>query len=210
MLECRNLSLRLNEQIIISRLNFRISSGEKILLKGPSGSGKTSILHLIMGFIPPTDGELIWKLADYNKLNISTIRRDIAWVPQNFSHLGSDSALTHIDNIFNYQINKASRPSLNYIRSIAELLDLTPEHLKKKFSQLSGGEAQRIAILTAILLNRELTLMDEPTSALDYRTADKAMNLIINSTKALICISHSSDFDKYFNRIINLSKHDEL
>ena len=210
MLECRNLSLRLNEQTIISRLNFRISSGEKILLKGPSGSGKTSILHLIMGFIPPTDGELIWKLADYNKLNISTIRRDIAWVPQNFSHLGSDSALTHIDNVFNYQINKASRPSLNYIRSIAELLDLTPEHLKKKFSQLSGGEAQRIAILTAILLNRELTLMDEPTSALDYRTADKAMNLIINSTKALICISHSSDFDKYFNRIINLSKHDEL
>ena len=210
MLECRNLSLRLNEQTIISRLNFRISSGEKILLKGPSGSGKTSILHLIMGFIPPADGELIWKLADYNKLNISTIRRDIAWVPQNFSHLGSDSALTHIDNIFNYQINKASRPSLNYIRSIAELLDLTPEHLKKKFSQLSGGEAQRIAILTAILLNRELTLMDEPTSALDYRTADKAMNLIINSTKALICISHSSDFDKYFNRIINLSKHDEL
>ena len=210
MLECRNLSLRLNEQTIISRLNFRISSGEKILLKGPSGSGKTSIFHLIMGFIPPTDGELIWKLADYNKLNISTIRRDIAWVPQNFSHLGSDSALTHIDNIFNYQINKASRPSLNYIRSIAELLDLTPEHLKKKFSQLSGGEAQRIAILTAILLNRELTLMDEPTSALDYRTADKAMNLIINSTKALICISHSSDFDKYFNRIINLSKHDEL
>ena len=210
MLECRNLSLRLNEQTIISRLNFRISSGEKILLKGPSGSGKTSILHLIMGFIPPTDGELIWKLADYNKLNISTIRRDIAWVPQNFSHLGSDSALSHIDNIFNYQINKASRPSLNYIRSIAELLDLTPEHLKKKFSQLSGGEAQRIAILTAILLNRELTLMDEPTSALDYRTADKAMNLIINSTKALICISHSSDFDKYFNRIINLSKHDEL
>ena len=210
MLECRNLSLRLNEQTIISRLNFRISSGEKILLKGPSGSGKTSILHLIMGFIPPTDGELIWKLADYNKLNISTIRRDIAWVPQNFSHLGSDSALTHIDNIFNYQINKASRPSLNYIRSIAELLDLTPEHLKKKFSQLSGGEAQRIAILTAILLNRELTLMDEPTSALDYCTADKAMNLIINSTKALICISHSSDFDKYFNRIINLSKHDEL
>ena len=210
MLECRNLSLRLNEQTIISRLNFRISSGEKILLKGPSGSGKSSILHLIMGFIPPTDGELIWKLADYNKLNISTIRRDIAWVPQNFSHLGSDSALTHIDNIFNYQINKASRPSLNYIRSIAELLDLTPEHLKKKFSQLSGGEAQRIAILTAILLNRELTLMDEPTSALDYRTADKAMNLIINSTKALICISHSSDFDKYFNRIINLSKHDEL
>ena len=210
MLECRNLSLRLNEQTIISRLNFRISSGEKILLKGPSGSGKTSILHLIMGFIPPTDGELIWKLADYNKLNISTIRRDIAWVPQNFSHLGSDSALTHIDNIFNYQINKASRPSLNYIRSIAELLDLTPEHLKKKFSHLSGGEAQRIAILTAILLNRELTLMDEPTSALDYRTADKAMNLIINSTKALICISHSSDFDKYFNRIINLSKHDEL
>ena len=210
MLECRNLSLRLNEQTIISRLNFRISSGEKILLKGPSGSGKTSILHLIMGFLPPTDGELIWKLADYNKLNISTIRRDIAWVPQNFSHLGSDSALTHIDNIFNYQINKASRPSLNYIRSIAELLDLTPEHLKKKFSQLSGGEAQRIAILTAILLNRELTLMDEPTSALDYRTADKAMNLIINSTKALICISHSSDFDKYFNRIINLSKHDEL
>ncbi len=210
MLECRNSSLRLNEQTIISRLNFRISSGEKILLKGPSGSGKTSILHLIMGFIPPTDGELIWKLADYNKLNISTIRRDIAWVPQNFSHLGSDSALTHIDNIFNYQINKASRPSLNYIRSIAELLDLTHEHLKKKFSQLSGGEAQRIAILTAILLNRELTLMDEPTSALDYRTADKAMNLIINSTKALICISHSSDFDKYFNRIINLSKHDEL
>ena len=210
MLECRNLSLRLNEQTIISRLNFRISTGEKILLKGPSGSGKTSILHLIMGFIPPADGELIWKLADYNKLNISTIRRDIAWVPQNFSHLGSDSALTHIDNIFNYQINKASRPSLNYIRSIAELLDLTPEHLKKKFSQLSGGEAQRIAILTAILLNRELTLMDEPTSALDYRTADKAMNLIINSTKALICISHSSDFDKYFNRIINLSKHDEL
>lgn len=210
MLECRNLSLRLNEQTIISRLNFRISSGEKILLKGPSGSGKTSIFNLIMGFIPPTDGELIWKLADYNKLNISTIRRDIAWVPQNFSHLGSDSALTHIDNIFNYQINKASRPSLNYIRSIAELLDLTPEHLKKKFSQLSGGEAQRIAILTAILLNRELTLMDEPTSALDYRTADKAMNLIINSTKALICISHSSDFDKYFNRIINLSKHDEL
>ena len=210
MIECRNLSLRLNEQTIISRLNFRISSGEKILLKGPSGSGKTSILHLIMGFIPPTDEELIWKLADYNKLNISTIRRDIAWVPQNFSHLGSDSALTHIDNIFNYQINKASRPSLNYIRSIAELLDLTPEHLKKKFSQLSGGEAQRIAILTAILLNRELTLMDEPTSALDYRTADKAMNLIINSTKALICISHSSDFDKYFNRIINLSKHDEL
>ena len=210
MLECRNLSLRLNEQTIISRLNFRISSGEKILLKGPSGSGKSSILNLIMGFIPPTDGELIWKLADYNKLNISTIRRDIAWVPQNFSHLGSDSALTHIDNIFNYQINKASRPGLNYIRSIAELLDLTPEHLKKKFSQLSGGEAQRIAILTAILLNRELTLMDEPTSALDYRTADKAMNLIINSTKALICISHSSDFDKYFNRIINLSKHDEL
>ena len=95
------------------------------------------------------------------------------------------------------------------IKTLAEV-GLGYIRLGQSSTTLSGGEAQRIAILTAILLNRELTLMDEPTSALDYRTADKAMNLIINSTKALICISHSSDFDKYFNRIINLSKHDEL
>ncbi len=202
MLEFRNVSLIYDSKTIFSRLNFKIHSGEKILLKGPSGSGKSSILDLIMGFISPNEGELFWKLASYSQLQIQTIRRDLAWVPQNLKLFSSGSTISGIQSIFDNKLNKSNQPEISKIYTLAKELNLAEEQLRNDYTSLSGGESQRIAIICSLLLNRELSLMDEPTSALDNTTAQKAMKLILNNTKTLLCISHSSEFDNLFDWII--------
>ena len=83
MIKCKNISLSFNEQPIIRDLNFSIDPGTKACLYGVSGKGKTSVFKLLQGYFFPDSGKIEINGMELTPQTIDTIRRSIAWIPQN-------------------------------------------------------------------------------------------------------------------------------
>ena len=146
--------------------------GEKICLVGQSGSGKTSLISILSGFNEQTDGEI---LINNEKTNLKNINwaNNISYISQ-FPYIFPD---TIRNNILFYSNEEITNEFLNEITSLVgldEFINNLPEGYETKIGEggqeLSGGQAQRIAIARALISNREIIILDEPTSHLDIET----------------------------------------
>ena len=146
--------------------------GEKICLVGQSGSGKTSLISILSGFNEQTDGEI---LINNEKTNLKNINwaNNISYISQ-FPYIFPD---TIRNNILFYSNEEITNEYLNEVTSLVGLdkfINNLPEGYETKIGEggqeLSGGQAQRIAIARALISNREIIILDEPTSHLDIET----------------------------------------
>ncbi len=204
MLEFQNISLVFEERSIFTNLNFQIKDGEKVLLKGRSGIGKSTIFNLILGFLFPQGGEILWNGRAYSPEVVREVRRSTTWLPQATNLFRDISAIEAIELAFQNKQNKNALPDRDSMFKLAQKYSLDLAILDKEVSTLSGGELQRIMLIASMLQNRKLTLMDEPASALDEATSDIIMHDIIKNTDTLLLISHNSKYDNLFSKIINL------
>ena len=150
----------------------------RIALIGPSGSGKSTLLHIIGGFIPPTAGEVSWPALGPQEDLLPEKIQAVFQVPSLFP------ALNVRDNI--------ALPLLMAGRSAAP--GFTPDALLARFGlsdlalklpeELSGGQAQRIAMLRALSVLPRLILADEPTGQLDSKTAQEFLTTVITVADA--------------------------
>lgn len=199
-----SVSLQYGDKAVFSDLSFELEANSKVLLKGKSGSGKSSIFNLIMGFLPPNSGKLLYNDKQY--FSIQEIRQHIAWIPQEINLFPEETVYNGIFDLFDNKRMLSHKPTKSEIDSIAGELLLEKRLLEGQFKLLSGGEKQRVGVLIALLMNRDLTLADEPTSALDPTIAEAVMSSLLKHTKTLLCISHSSDFDALFDNVIHLEE----
>lgn len=171
-----NIDLRLSN----FKLDINCRLDEEITgIFGPSGAGKTTFLKALAGLQDPDKGEIVVLdrlLFDSSKgLNLPPEKRKIGYVFQEgrlFPHL------TVIQNL-NYGVH--DRKDITHFREITEMLKIT-EILSSKISQISGGQAQRVAIGRALLSKPDILILDEPFSSLDK----KLRQHIISSLKPLI------------------------
>ncbi len=205
MINIKNISKSFSGRKIFDGFSFRINPKDKVLIKGPSGIGKSTLLNIIMGFEYVDSGEIFFKDTAYSDIDINLIRSFLAWLPQNLNIIGRSKVNDYLNKLKklsgNLNLNFTKNDILNYF----SMLSLQADTLEKDLSNLSGGELQRLGLVICKLLDREIILLDEPTSALDADSTEKAINFILEMNKTIICISHNSDLDKYFNKQIILT-----
>jgi predicted ABC-type transport system involved in lysophospholipase L1 biosynthesis ATPase subunit len=177
---CRDLEVVYgNDESAIRALggvSLSIRSGEGLALLGRSGSGKTTLLHVLGGLVEPTAGSVEWHgraLASLDRSSRGAMRaQGIAYVFQGANLLPHFTALENVA----FAAQLAGSPGLQP----AELLELVglsgrADHLP---AELSGGEAQRVAIARGLAQRPEMLLCDEPTGHLDSDTGERVLDLI--------------------------------
>src|SRR4051812_10733780 len=167
---------------------------------GPSGSGKTTLLSVLAGFIPANIAEDGFLLCGDHPIGLKQFEAGkIGFVFQSPMLLGAAGGSV------NMLAGHAARPSLrgapikwrNLIRFVKELglHDRDGHLLAKRARQLSGGEAQRIAVLRALLTDPEVILCDEPTSSLDANNARQVMITLkgwaTTSERPVVWVTHN-------------------
>lgn len=185
---------------VLTELILEVEKGEKIAIAGRSGSGKTTLLNLMGTLDSPEKGEIIFDGKDitgYSKTELANFRN---------KHLGFIFQLHHLlpqltlrENVllpFLPDKKKISKEQNEWVDYLIQKVGIW-EQRNQKPSQLSGGEAQRTAVVRALVNKPELLLADEPTGALDEENAnalsDLLMQLSDEENVTLIMVTHSFD-----------------
>ena len=150
---------------VVHGLDLEIHDGEFMVLVGPSGSGKSTALRMLAGLESITRGEIL--IGDRKVNDVAPRERDIAMVFQDYALYPQ---MTVFDNLA-FGLRRRKKPKAEIeerVRRAAAVLDLEP-YLKRRPGQLSGGQAQRVALGRALVRDPQVWLMDEPLSNLDAK-----------------------------------------
>jgi ABC-type Fe3+/spermidine/putrescine transport system ATPase subunit len=161
----RSLAKRFGETIAVEPLDLDIHAGDFVTILGPSGCGKTTLLRMIGGFIPPTQGTI--EIDGVDVTGLGPERRPTNMVFQSY---GLFPHMTVGQNV-GYGLRVAGIAQADRERRIREALALVrmADYADRSSQQLSGGQQQRIALARAIVMRPKVLLLDEPLAALDLK-----------------------------------------
>ena len=161
----RNITKKINDNVIVNSINLEIPDKEFCVLVGPSGCGKTTTLRMVAGLEEITGGE-IW-IGNRMVNGIPPKDRDIAMVFQNYALYPHMTAYQNM--AFGLKLRKFHKREIDIrVREAAEILNLT-HLLERRPKELSGGQRQRVALGRAIVRKPNVFLFDEPLSNLDAK-----------------------------------------
>ena len=189
----KNLNVELGNEKIIENLSFKVERGETLVVLGPNGAGKTILFKTLLGLLPYT-GEVWWK----PELKLS-------YVPTRLP-LIKEFPLT-IEEFFN--LKEVSREKT--IKILKEVGMSRSDILKKKITELSTGQFQRILIAWGLSKDVQVLLFDEPTFGIDIGGQENVYNLLEKVQKergiTTLLISHDlSIVYKFANNVLCLNK----
>lgn len=205
----KNLSLTFGEKKIFDSFSLIVNSGEKVTLTGNSATGKTSLMRCILGFIVPNQGVIQVCGCPVNAHSVWEVRATIAYVAQE-PEMGTGRVKEVLHRPFTYHVNRHLRNDVEQLKVLFEEFQLSLSLLDKEIGTVSGGEKQRIAIVSALLLERPVLLLDEATSALDNSLKCAVVDYI-RSREDLTVLSAAHDPRDYCfgDRIETLSREGE-
>ena len=205
-IEINNLSLRHDSQWVLKDLTLKLAVGEKVTLTGPSGSGKSTVLRCILGLVTPESGSITIMNNPLNAHTIWKARRRLAYVAQE-PDLGTATARRIIEKPFTYRANIHMRNNLDRLPELMKKFNLGENILEKQMPTLSGGEKQRIALITAILLDRPIILLDEASSALDKENKQAVADYFQQAKNiTILSVSHDVEWLTFSDRVVELGK----
>ncbi|OPJ57352.1 ABC transporter ATP-binding protein [Clostridium oryzae] len=203
-----SFNYRNNTKNVLDSLSFKVCKGEKVLIKGENGAGKSTLIKLIMGLYTPTSGKLIFNDLDLILVNNKSIREKISIVSQNiFLFRG-----TVLDNILYGQTQKQREDVKKLIKELNfdDYINKLPKGLDSEISQntngLSGGQAQVIAFIRAMLSNRDVIILDEPIANVDVQARKLILNILKNRKfdGIILIVSHIMEGMEFISKIIEL------
>ncbi len=207
------------EKNALSHLNFEIKEGESFGIIGGTGSGKSTLLSLMERYLDPTEGSIDYRGVPLKQWNLSSIRKDIAFVSQKSQILQASIEENLFPSLEDKQedIDKALEEAM-----AKDFVSALPEGSKTLLqpggSNLSGGQKQRILIARALLSKRKILFLDDATSALDYRTdasvrenlRKKKITTVLVSQRATSLSSCSKILVLDKGEAVGLGSHEEL
>lgn len=179
MISFHKVTKQYNGQPAIAEVSLEIPDSEFVFVVGPSGAGKSTILKLIIREELPSRGKVFvdeWDIANLSDQLIPHLRRKVGTVFQDFKLLPQRTVYENI--AFPLEIVGLGDAEIDSnVREVLELINLAgkADHFPQ---QLSGGEAQKVAIARAMILRPEILLADEPTGNLDPQSAWEIMQLL--------------------------------
>lgn len=197
-----------NCEHILKNINLRIKKGEFVVIYGPSGSGKTTLLTIISALDRPTTGMCYMFDKNTISLNESQLTKLRAnHVGYIFQQYGLLNDLTVYDNI---KLATSLQKDKSKLLNIDELLKSVGllEHKNKKASNLSGGQAQRVAICRALVRNPDVLFGDEPTGAIHIDATKQIMDIFCKINQkfktTIIIVTHNEKILELADHVIKV------
>jgi len=198
-IEVLNVTKKFGSKKIFTDLNLTFEAGKSYALIGGSGSGKSTLLNIIGRLEKVDSGKVLVDEQDIWKTKERTFFKTIiGYVFQNYSLIENK---TVYDNL--RLINKDKK----IITDVLEKVGLSSDYLNQKIYELSGGQAQRVAIARMLMKPRKIILADEPTGALDSEIGKEIINLLLSETaenKYVIIATHDPAVYNKVDVIIDL------
>ncbi|CVN33031.1 TPA: ATP-binding cassette domain-containing protein [Streptococcus pneumoniae] len=180
-----NVSKSFGSKKIFTDLNLIFESGKSYALIGGSGSGKSTLLNIIGRLEKIDSGNVLVDKQDIWKIKERTFfKNTVGYVFQNYSLIDNK---TVYDNLSLITKDKKT------ITDVLEKVGLSSDYLHQKIYELSGGQAQRVAIARMLMKPCKIILADEPTGALDGEIGKEIIRLLLNETaedKYVIIATH--------------------
>ncbi|MDO4742123.1 MAG: metal ABC transporter ATP-binding protein [Candidatus Saccharibacteria bacterium] len=206
LITIEDLKLGYNKKAVLEGLNFSIDERDFICIVGPNGAGKTTLIRGLLGIIRPMAGKIYYE-------EIS--RNTIGYMPQETA-IDPNFPASVLEVVLSGTLNKNR---LFYGKTaIGKALEAIDElgimELKdKSFSELSGGQRQKVLLARAIVATEKLLILDEPSNNLDQKSKKELYRLIqkINTSKkiAVIMVTHDLDHGNLIgNKILSLREGD--
>jgi putative ABC transport system ATP-binding protein len=208
LIEARDVHKSFGQTPALRGASVAVGRGEILAIMGPSGSGKSTLLHCLAGIFAPDRGE-VW--FDGNRLDTldeaarTKLRRTAFGFVFQFGQLVPE--LTAADNVaMPLLLNRVRR------RSAYQTAGTWLEKLGvgdkggRRTGELSGGEAQRVAVARALALDPKVIFADEPTGSLDSLTGEKVMDLLVSLAReqgtTVIIVTHDARVAAYADRVV--------
>lgn len=214
MLSIKNITKSFTQRgTVLDKLCLEVESGETIAIMGPSGSGKTTLMNIIGLLDKPDTGEILFKggsissfseseSAEYRNRNIGFVFQDHLLLP--YISIYQNIFLPLLASKLSKIQSSDKKLYINELMVRSGIYDL-----KNKYpSQISGGEAQRVALVRALVNKPSVLLADEPTGSLDSKNAESMGDLLIEMNRefgiTLILATHSNDIANKMSKKLHL------
>lgn len=197
------------EARVLDRIDLEIHAGEYALILGPSGCGKSTLLAIMGLMDSPTTGVYCFDSKPVHAMSASERARirsqDVGFVFQNFNLIGDMTIFENVEQPLVYQKMKTSarRDRVNEILEKVGLAD----QARRRPSQLSGGQQQKVAVARALVARPRILLADEPTGNLDSASGEAVMHMLrqIHEEGTTICmVTHDPRFARMADRLIHM------
>ena len=210
-LQAKDMDFGYNSSKILQNVNFEIAPSKLVTIVGPNGSGKSTLIKCIDRILAPQGGSILIDRKDVTKMTRMDMAKYLSYVPQS-------SVRIFPTNVFD-TILMGRRPHIGWLGSerdedkvweVLRLLDI--ERLAmSNFSELSGGQQQKVLIARALVQEAEVMLLDEPTSNLDIWHQLDVMNIIRDVVKkkeiTAIMALHDLNLASYYSdRVIMMNR----
>jgi putative ABC transport system ATP-binding protein len=206
MIEARAVVRSFGATPALRGATMRARAGEILAVMGPSGSGKSTLLHCLAGILTPDSGE-IWfagqRIDSLGETQRSRLRRDRFGFVFQFGQLVPE--LTAVENVALPLLLNGTRraPALAEASTWFDRLDLGGLQ-ERRSGELSGGQAQRVALARGLVARPEMLFADEPTGSLDSLTGEHVMTLLTETARAegttVILVTHEARVAAYADR----------
>ena len=200
-----------NQSLALDDVSFTISDGEFVFIVGASGSGKSTLLKLLTKEEELTSGRIIINDTDITRLKkrkIPYLRRTMGIVFQDFRVI---EKMTVFENVAfaMHIVGARSRDIRRRVPYVLNLVDLG-DKARKKVSELSGGEKQRVGLARALVNNPSMIIADEPTGNIEPSMSYEIVELLSQINKCgttVVMVTHDISIVKKFNfRVIEISE----
>ena len=207
ILSCQNIGFKYDRGPILEDINLNINDKDFLILIGPNGGGKSTLIKIILGLLTPSSGYI-----NYPNEEIFNAKSQIGYTPQNVN-INMNFPIQVMDivlmgflkrNNFRNKINKEEKNKAMEIMEQFSILNLAYE----RFSNLSGGQKQKVLLARSLCGDSKLIILDEPTSNIDVSTQKDIYRILkcISKNRAIVMISHDESINEYATNIIFINK----
>lgn len=194
----------------LNTINLIIRPGEKVGIVGRSGSGKSSLAKLIVGLYQADSGSLLVDGVDVRQLDVSDLRHNIGYVPQDIQLLAGtlrDNLVSGARYVEDELVLQAAELS-----GVHEFARLHPQgyelQVGERGQNLSGGQRQNVALARALLLDPPILLLDEPTSSMDNTGEERLKQRLatVVANKTVLLVTHRASMLSLVDRLVIVDK----
>jgi osmoprotectant transport system ATP-binding protein len=193
LIELNDVRKRFGPAVALDGIDLRIEPLRTTVLLGESGSGKSTLLRVILGLVAPDHGTVRVDGSGIEPESVESFRRRIGFVVQGgglFPHLTARENVTLVARYLRWPAAKIG----DRVAALVALTRFPADALDRHPAQLSGGQAQRVSLMRALMLDPEILLLDEPLGALDPVTRRELQNdlktLFAQVAKTVVFVTH--------------------
>lgn len=207
MIKIHQLTKTFGDRTVFSDLNLNFDAGKVYALIGNSGCGKTTLLNMVAKLEPYDQGSIQYKGKDLRKIKPTNyFRNELGYLFQNFGLIDNKTISENLDlGLIGHKLDKQKKRETK--EEVLDRVGLSYIQLDQKVYELSGGEAQRVALAKIILKDPPLILADELTAALDPETSQEIMDLLLtlkNKERLIIIATHNPTIWKQADQVVSL------